>query len=83
MVIEEPEVKNRHLHRETPYSDEQLIAGLRACLARRNVARPSLCHRQSCRAVESRTGSWARYQAHNEKGVFCLLFFRLKKSRSL
>jgi len=30
--------------------------------------------------VEPRTGSWVRYQEHNEKGVFCLLFSASKKA---
>jgi len=80
MVIGGTKIKDEHLQRETSYNDEQLIAGLRACLARRSVVRPSLCYRQSCRAVEARTGSLVRYQDHNEEGVFCLLFSALKKA---
>jgi len=80
MVIEEPEIKDGHLQREGSYSDEQLIEGLRACLARRSGARPSLRRRQFCRAVEPRTGFWVRYQDHNGEGVFCLLFSASKKA---
>jgi len=80
MIIGGAKIKDGHLQRETYYNDEQLIAGLRACLARRNEARPSLYHRQSCRAVEPRTGSWVRYQDHSAKGFFCLLFAASQKA---
>jgi len=80
MIVEEPEIKDWHLRRDTAYNDEQLIADLRACFARRSVARPSLFNRQSCWAVEPRTGSWGRYQDHSQRSAFCCLFAASQKA---
>lgn len=70
MDSEDSYIKNEHLHRKSPYNDEQLTAGFRACPTRRSVARLSLCHRQSCRAVEPRTGFWVVVRRTMKKAFF-------------